>query len=122
MTLAKINLAEAFSRFSDPWNARLAGEINDTFVKLVKLEGKFDWHHHDEEDEMFLVVAGTMRMGLRTGDIDVHAGEYLIVPRGTEHCPEAIGGECHVLLIEPGTTRNTGNVTTDKTKTELARL
>lgn len=122
MTPQKVNLAEAFGRFSDHWNPRIGGEVNDTHIRLVKFAGKFDWHQHEAEDEMFLVIAGTMRMGLRTGDIDVHAGEYLIVPKGTEHCPEAVGGECHIMLIEPAATRNTGNVVTEKTKFELARL
>jgi len=69
-------------------------------VKLVKFDGKFDWHHHEQEDELFLVVRGMMRMGLRAGDIDVGEGEFIIVPKGIEHCPEALGGECHVLLLE----------------------
>lgn len=122
MTIAKVNLADAFAQFSDHWSPRVAGEINDAQVKLVKFAGKFDWHHHEREDELFLVVSGVLRMGLRTGDIDVQPGEFIIIPKGTEHCPEAIGDECHVLLLEPSTTVNTGNVVTEKTVTELARL
>jgi mannose-6-phosphate isomerase-like protein (cupin superfamily) len=122
MTPAKINLAEAFSRISDHWSPHIGGDINDAQIKLAKFAGKFDWHHHEHEDELFLVVAGVMRMGLRTGDIDVHPGEYIIIPKGTEHCPEAIGGECHVVLLEPKTTINTGNVVTEKTRIELERL
>jgi mannose-6-phosphate isomerase-like protein (cupin superfamily) len=122
MALQKINLAEAFTTFSEHWSPRIAGEINQSHIKLVKFDGKFDWHHHAAEDELFLVVKGTMRMGLRDGDIDVHAGEFIIVPHGTEHCPEAVDGECHVILLEPKTTLNTGNVLTEKTVTELARL
>ncbi len=122
MTIAKVNLSQAFASFADYWSPHVGGDINDSQVKLAKFAGKFDWHHHEHEDELFLVISGVMRMGLRTGDIDVHPGEYIIIPRGTEHCPEAIGGECHVVLLEPKTTINTGNVVTEKTKTELARL
>jgi mannose-6-phosphate isomerase-like protein (cupin superfamily) len=122
MTIKKINLAEAFATFSDHWNPRIAGEVNDSLVKLVKFTGQFDWHHHEVEDELFLVVSGIMRMGLRDGDVDVGPGEYIIIPHGVEHRPEAIGGECHVMLIEPKTTLNTGNVVTEKTVRELEIL
>lgn len=118
----KVNLAEAFATFHDHWNPRVAGDVNNFQVKLVKFDGPFDWHHHDAEDELFLVVAGRMKMGLRTGDVIVEPGEFIIVPHGTEHCPEALGGECHVLLLEPGSTLNTGNVETEKTKKTLERL
>ena len=118
----KVNLAEAFATFSDHWNPRVAGEVNDISVKLVKFKGQFDWHHHEKEDELFLVVAGVMRMGFRDGDVDVGPGEFIIVPHGTEHRSEAINGECHVMLIEPKTTLNTGNVVTEKTVRELERL
>lgn len=118
----KVNLAEAFGRFHDHWNPRVAGDINNFQVKLVKFAGKFDWHHHDAEDELFLVVAGRMKMGLQTGDVIVEPGEFIIVPHGTEHCPEALGGECSVLLLEPNSTLNTGNVETEKTRKTLERL
>ncbi len=118
----KVNLAEAFAKIPDAWNPRVAGDINDFQVKLVKLDGKFDWHHHDVEDELFLVVAGRMKMGLRTGDVIVEPGEFIIVPHGTEHCPEALDGECQVLLLEPNSTLNTGNVETEKTRLTLERL
>lgn len=118
----KVNLAEAFAKIPDAWNPRVAGDINDFQVKLVKLDGKFDWHHHDVEDELFLVVAGRMKMGLRTGDVIVEPGEFIIVPHGTEHCPEALNGECQVLLLEPNSTLNTGNVETEKTRLTLERL
>ncbi len=122
MTIDKVNLARAFASFGDHWNPRVAGDINDFQVKLVKLDGKFDWHHHEREDELFLVVAGRMKMGLRTGDVIVEAGEFIIIPHGVEHCPEALDGECHVLLLEPNTVLNTGNVETDKTRATLERL
>ena len=122
MTLRKVNLASAFASFADHWSPKIAGDINDAQVKLAKFEGKFDWHHHDEEDELFLVVKGTMRMGLRTGDVDVGEGEFIIIPKGIEHCPEALGGECHVLLLEPKSILNTGNVITEKTVKNLDRI
>ncbi len=122
MTIGKVNLADAFATFSDHWNPRVAGEVNDSLVKLVKFSGQFDWHHHEVEDELFLVISGTMRMGLHTGDIDVGVGEFIIIPHGVEHRPEAVGGECQVMLIEPKTTLNTGNVVTEKTVRELEIL
>lgn len=117
--LPKISLAEAFASFSEPWNPRIAGEINDSYVKLVKLSGAFDWHHHETEDELFLVVSGRMLMGLRDEDVEVGPGEFIIIPRGVEHRPEAIGGECHVLLLEPKSTLNTGTEMTERTVNEL---
>ncbi|HEX2811736.1 MAG TPA: cupin domain-containing protein [Sphingopyxis sp.] len=122
MTIDKVNLADAFATFDDHWNPRVAGDINDFHVKLVKLDGKFDWHHHDMEDELFLVVAGRMKMAFRDRDVIVGPGEFIIVPHGIEHCPEALGGECHVLLLEPNSTRNTGNIETEKTRRKLERI
>jgi len=118
----KVNLADAFAKIPDAWNPRVAGDINDFQVKLVKLDGKFDWHHHDQEDELFLVVAGRMKMAFRDCDVIVEPGEFIIVPHGVEHCPEALDGECQVLLLEPNSTLNTGNVETEKTKKTLERL
>ena len=120
--VAKVNLAEAFAKIPEVWSPHVAGDINNFQVKLVKLDGKLDWHHHDIEDELFLVVAGRMKMGLRTGDVIVEPGEFIIVPHGVEHCPEALDGECHVVLLEPGSTLNTGNVETEKTRRTLERL
>jgi mannose-6-phosphate isomerase-like protein (cupin superfamily) len=120
--MQKINLAEAFAAFDDCWNPRIAGAINDTLVKVVKLSGAFDWHHHESEDEMFLVIAGRLRIRLRDGDVDLDPGEFLIVPRGVEHCPEALVEPCHVLLVEPGTTLNTGTLVTERTRHTLERL
>lgn len=122
MTPQKVNLAEAFSSFSDHWSPKVAGDINDMQVKLAKFEGKFDWHHHDDEDELFLVIKGTMRMGLRTGDVDVGEGELIIIPNGIEHRPEALDGECHVLMLEPRSILNTGNVISEKTVRNLDRI
>lgn len=120
--MEKVNLAQAFARFQDPWNPRIAGQVNDMAIKLVKLEGAFDWHHHEVEDELFLVVSGRLRMKLRTGDIDLAPGEFLIVSAGTDHCPEALETPCHVLLVEPATTLNTGTEVTERTRADLERL
>lgn len=113
--MKKVNLAKAFTQIDQPWQPHIAGSVNDAHVKLAKFSGAFEWHHHTDEDELFLVIKGRMRMGLRTGNIDVGEGEYLIVPRGTEHRPEALTGDCHVLLLEPKTTLNTGNIRSNRT-------
>ena len=118
----KINLAEAFDAINDYWTPKVASDINDFQVKLAKLQGQFDWHHHETEDELFLVVKGRMRMGLRTGNVDLDEGEMIVVPCGVEHCPEALTDECHVLLLEPNTTLNTGTEITDKTVTDLEHI
>lgn len=122
MTPQKVNLAGAFAGFSDPWSPKVAGDINDMQVKLAKFEGKFDWHHHEREDELFLVVKGRMRMGLRSGDIDLEEGEMIIVPHGVEHRPEALSEQCHVLMLEPNTTLNTGTIETERTVSNPERL
>jgi len=119
--MTKVNLAEKFARFSEQWSPKVVGELNDQMVKLVKFQGPFVWHHHDDEDEMFLVVKGSFRMELRDGDIDLNEGEFLVVPRGVEHRPVA-DQECHVLLFEPATTVNTGNAGGERTLLELQRL
>ena len=117
-----VNLAEKFSRFSDYWSPKIVGEINDMHVKLVKLSGEFVWHHHEQEDELFLVVKGRLRMQLRDGDREIGPGEFIIVPRGTEHCPLALTDEVHVVLLEPKTTLNTGNVSSERTVVKLERI
>lgn len=111
----KISLQNAFAGIDEYWVPRVAGSVNDCHVKLAKFRGAFDWHHHDTEDEMFLVVKGRLRMGFRDGDVMLDAGEFVVVPHGTEHRPEAIDGECHVLLVEPESTVNTGTVVTERT-------
>jgi len=118
----KTNLASAFATITEAWQPKVGGDINDFQVKLAKFRGAFDWHSHDTEDELFLVVKGRMRMGLRAGDVDLDEGEYIIVPHGTEHRPEALGDECHVMLLEPRTTLNTGTVVTERTVKEPERL
>jgi mannose-6-phosphate isomerase-like protein (cupin superfamily) len=117
-----VNLAEKFSRFTDRWSPKIVGEVNDMHVKLVKLAGEFVWHQHEREDELFLVVAGRLRMQLRDGDREVGPGELIVVPKGTEHCPLALTDEVHVLLLEPKTTLNTGNVVNERTVAALDRL
>src|SRR5262245_13571664 len=107
--IRKVNLEEMFGRFQDQWKPKIVGEVNDSFVKLVKFQGEFVWHHHDHEDEMFLVVKGRMRMQLKDREIQVASGEFIIIPRGVEHKPVA-DEETEVVLFEPNSTLNTGNV------------
>ena len=117
----KVNLLEKFALFQDHFSPKVVGDLNDHQVKLVKLQGEFVWHHHESEDELFLVVRGRMTMGLRTGDIELSEGEFFIVPKGTEHKPSAVE-ECWIVLVEPGTTLNTGNVAEDRTVATLDRI
>lgn len=119
--IEKVNLAQKFGLFNDYWSPKIAGELNDSHVKLVKLKGEFVWHRHDQEDELFLVVKGRLLIKLREGDLWLDEGEFAIIPRGVEHCPVA-GEEVHVLLLEPKTTLNTGNVQEERTHAELDRI
>jgi mannose-6-phosphate isomerase-like protein (cupin superfamily) len=116
--MLKVNLKEKLSLFSDYWNPRIAGELNGQQVKLVKLKGEFIWHHHNEEDELFLVLHGSLLMRLRDREIVINEGEFLIVPRGVEHQPVA-REECHILLFEPASTLNTGTVRNERTVEKL---
>ena len=116
-----INLKEKFSLFSDYYNPRILGEVNDCHVKAVKLKGDFIWHHHENEDELFLVVKGTLRMKFRDHDALVREGEFVIVPRSVEHCPVA-DEEVHIVLIEPKTTLNTGNIVNERTVPQLKSI
>ena len=116
-----INLKEKFSRFSDHCNPRILGEVNDCHVKVVKLKGEFIWHHHENEDELFLVVKGTLRMKFRDHEAVVREGEFVIVPRSVEHCPVA-DEEVHIVLIEPKSTLNTGNITNERTVAQLEHI
>ncbi len=117
----KVNLAEKFAAFQDHFSPKIVGDLNDHHVKVVKLQGEFVWHHHESEDELFLVVKGRMRMGLRSGDIELSEGELFIVPKGVEHKPSAVD-ECWIVLIEPTSTRNTGNVVGERTVANLDRI
>ena len=119
--MEKVNLAHKFSLFEDHWSPKIAGEINDSYLKLVKFKGEFVWHHHEEEDELFLVVKGRFLVKLRDRDIWLEEGEFVIVPRGVEHKPIA-EEEALVLLLEPKSTLNTGNVRDEKTVADLRRI
>jgi mannose-6-phosphate isomerase-like protein (cupin superfamily) len=119
--IEKVNLSDKFSRFSDYWQPKIAGELNDSYIKLVKLQGEFVWHHHENEDELFLVIKGKLLIKLRDQDIMLDEGEFVIIPKGIEHCPVA-EEEAHVLLLEPKTTLNTGNVANERTVAELERI
>ena len=116
-----VNLKDKFGKFTDYCNPRLIGEVNDCAIKAVKLKGEFIWHHHDKEDELFLVVKGSLRMKFRDHEAIVNEGEFVIVPRGVEHLPVA-EEEAHILLLEPKSTLNTGNVVNERTVSELERL
>ena len=116
-----INLKNKFDLFSDYCHPRILGEVNDCHVKAVKLKGEFIWHHHDKEDELFLVVKGTLRMKFQDREATVREGEFVIVPRGVEHCPVA-EEEVHIVLIEPKSTLNTGNISNERTVAQLERI
>ncbi|HEY7369600.1 MAG TPA: cupin domain-containing protein [Thermoanaerobaculia bacterium] len=117
----KVNLDEKFALFTEHWSPKIVGEVNDHLVKLVRFQGDFLWHSHENEDEMFLVVKGRFTMRYRDRDVEVRAGEFVIVPRGVEHMPVS-PEECWVMLIEPGTTLNTGNVRSERTRERLAKI
>ena len=120
--IQKINLADKFRSFSEQWSPKVIGEVNSAAVKLAKLEGAFDWHHHELEDELFLVIEGRLTIKLRgQDDIILNEGECVIIPHGVEHLPVA-DEEAHVLLFEPNTTLNTGNVENERTVRVLERL
>ncbi|MGE5222269.1 MAG: cupin domain-containing protein [Omnitrophica WOR_2 bacterium] len=112
--MEKINLSQKFSLFHEAWRPKIIGEINDSYVKLVKLKGEFVWHQHEAEDELFLVVKGNLVIRLRDGEIHLGEGELAIIPKGVEHLPVAVK-EAQVMLLEPKTTVNTGDVQNDRT-------
>ncbi len=117
----KVTLAETFARFGDHWSPKIVGELNESYVKVVKVQGEFVWHHHEAEDELFLVVKGRLLMRLRDREIRLEEGEFLVVPRGVEHQPVA-AEEAHLLVVEPKATLNTGNVRNERTVAELERI
>jgi mannose-6-phosphate isomerase-like protein (cupin superfamily) len=116
-----VNLNEKFSRVKEYWTPKIAAELNDSYVKLVKIKGEFVWHHHDNEDELFLVVKGRLRMRFRDHEEAINAGEFIVVPKGVEHLPVA-DEEVHLVLLEPKTTLNTGNVRNERTVEQLERI
>ena len=123
--LEKVNLAQKLSLFTDHYSPKIVGELNDSYVKLVKLKGEFVWHHHDAEDELFFVIQGALRMRVRENgserEFTILPGEFIIIPRGVEHLPSA-DEETHIMLLEPKTTLNTGNVDSERTVRELGRI
>jgi mannose-6-phosphate isomerase-like protein (cupin superfamily) len=119
--MEKINLEKKLGSFSDHWNPRVIGELNGQYVKLGKFKGEFVWHSHEHEDELFLVLKGSFRMELRDKTIELREGEIFIVPRGVEHRPVA-DEEVAVLLFEPVSTINTGNVRTELTRENLEKI
>ena len=120
--IRKINLEEKFASFTDQWSPKVIGEVNDAAVKLARLEGAFDWHHHKHEDELFLVVRGELTIKLRDQeDLLLSEGECVVIPKGVEHLPVA-EQEAQVLFFEPKTTLNTGNTETERTVKELERI
>ena len=121
ISIEKVKLSDKFDLFEDHWSPKVVGEINDSHVKLAKLKGEFVWHHHEAEDEMFLVVKGRLQIKLRDGDIFLEEGEFVIIPRGVEHLPIA-EEEAHVLLLEPKSTLNTGNLRNERTVAEPERI
>jgi mannose-6-phosphate isomerase-like protein (cupin superfamily) len=110
----KVNLGEKLAAFDEHWSPKIVAELNGQHVKLAKLQGEFVWHHHEHEDELFLVLEGTLVLCLRDRDITLEKGEFFVVPRGVEHKPVALE-EVHLLLLEPASTLNTGNVLDDRT-------
>ena len=119
--MEKVNLNQKLQLFQEHWKPRIVGELNGQLVKLVKFRGPFVWHHHDQEDELFLVLAGGFRMEFRDRAVWVREGEFLIVPRGVEHRPVA-EEEVSVLLFEPASTRNTGSAGGERTVATLDRI
>jgi mannose-6-phosphate isomerase-like protein (cupin superfamily) len=109
-----IDLAEKFGLFNEYWHPKIVGELNDSYVKVVRLKGEFMWHKHDTEDELFLVVNGTLVLKLRDRELTIQPGQFVIIPKGVEHLPVA-ADEVQVVLLEPMTTRNTGDVESERT-------
>ena len=119
--MEKISLRQKLDSFSEHWSPRIVAELNGQHVKLAKFQGEFVWHHHEEEDELFLVVEGRFRMEFRDRSVWIEEGEFIVIPRGVEHRPVA-EEEAHVLLFEPASTLNTGNVRDERTVAELDRI
>ncbi|MDA8017352.1 MAG: cupin domain-containing protein [Thermoanaerobaculia bacterium] len=111
--MEKVDLKEKLALFDELWSPRIVGELNGQYVKLAKLEGEFVWHAHDHEDELFLVVKGSMTLHLRDRDVHLEEGQFFIVPAGVEHLPVA-DEECHVLLFEPQATTHTGSTPSER--------
>ena len=125
MSIEVVNLSQKFGAFHDQWSPRIAGEVNESYVKLTKLQGEFFWHQHEKEDELFLIMKGTLHIRVREDgqerDLTIRTGEFVVIPHGVEHLPYA-EEEVEVLLLEPKTTLNTGNVRNERTKEELEKV
>lgn len=119
--MEKINFEEKFKLFNEYWSPRIIGEVNDSYIKIAKFRGEFTWHTHENEDEMFYVIKGILTIKFRDKDIKLEDGDSIIIPKGIEHLPVA-DDEVHVLLIEPKSTLNTGNVINDKTVKALEKI
>lgn len=119
--LNKVNLAEKFSLFDGYWEPKIAGELNNQHIKLAKLKGEFVWHHHENEDEFFMVIKGHLTIRLKDKNIELDEGEFCIIPKGIEHMPVAVE-EVHVMMFEPVSTVNTGSAESDKTVSDLERI
>jgi len=119
--MEKVNIREKLYQFSDYWNPRIIGELNGQHVKAVKLKGEFVWHHHDHEDELFLVIKGKLKMEFRDKTVEINEGEFIIVPRKVEHRPIA-ESEVEILLFEPASTLNTGNIENERTRKHLEKI
>lgn len=116
-----VNLIQKLSLFNEQWSPKIVGDLNDSYVKVAKLKGEFVWHHHETEDEMFFVIKGNLIIRFKDKDMKIEAGEFLIIPKGVEHMPVA-AEEVWVMLIEPKTTLNTGNIRDEKTVEDLGRI
>lgn len=117
----KVNLQEKFALFNDHWHPRIVGEVQGMHVKIAKLKGEFVWHQHENEDEMFFIVKGRLLLKFRDRDVWLNEGEFMIVPRGVEHLPIA-EDEVHLMMIEPASTLNTGNVQDERTHADLETI
>ena len=121
MSPNKINISEKFDQIKEHWSPRIIASLNGQDVKLAKIKGEFIWHHHDDEDEMFMVIKGTLKMELRDKTVIINENECIVIPRGTEHRPVA-EEEVQILLFEPTGTLNTGNITNERTKHQVDRI
>lgn len=119
--MEKIILSQKFSLFTEHWSPKIVGELNDSYIKLAKLQGEFVWHHHDDEDELFFIVKGQLLIKFKDKDVLLNEGEFIVIPKGVEHLPVA-EQEVHVMLIEPKTTLNTGNVVNERTVENLNKI
>lgn len=119
--MEKVILSEKFNLFAEHWSPKIVGELNDSYIKVAKLKGEFVWHHHDNEDELFFVVKGKLLIKFKDKEVSLAEGEFIVIPKGVEHLPVA-DQEVHVMLIEPKTTLNTGNVINERTVENLNQI